>query len=173
MWRHRHKRNNTVWNVCLFYEFKINVLLPFLYFSLHRQKLLRNYYTLGIAQSVQKLATDCTVRGWNPAETRFSAPVQTDPGANSAPTQWVPRHFIGGKAARAWSGLDHRPTPKGEVKERVSNISSPPLGLHGQFRGASYLYLYRCADRLCGLVVRVSGYRYTGLGFDSRRYQIF
>ena len=28
-------------------------------------------------------------------------------------------------------------------------------------------------DRLCGLVVRVSGYRYIGLRFDSRRYQIF
>ena len=28
-------------------------------------------------------------------------------------------------------------------------------------------------DRLCGLVVRVSGYRYRGLGLDSRRYQIF
>jgi len=28
-------------------------------------------------------------------------------------------------------------------------------------------------DRLCGLVVRVSGYRYRDLGFDSRRYQIF
>ena len=28
-------------------------------------------------------------------------------------------------------------------------------------------------DRLCGLVLRVSGYRYRGLGFDSRRYQIF
>ena len=28
-------------------------------------------------------------------------------------------------------------------------------------------------DRLCGLVVRVSGYRYRGLWFDSRRYQIF
>ena len=28
-------------------------------------------------------------------------------------------------------------------------------------------------DRLCGLVVRVSGYRYRSLGFDSRRYQIF
>ena len=34
-------------------------------------------------------------------------------------------------------------------------------------KGVMYL------DRLCGLVVRVSGYRYRGLGFDSRRYQIF
>jgi hypothetical protein len=28
-------------------------------------------------------------------------------------------------------------------------------------------------DRLCGLVVGASGYRYRGLGFDPRRYQIF
>ena len=36
------------------------------------------------------------------------------------------------------------------------------------------LVVYLCpSDRLCGLVVRVSGYRYRGLGFDSRRYQIF
>ena len=28
-------------------------------------------------------------------------------------------------------------------------------------------------DRLCGLVVKVSGHRYRGLGFDSRRYHIF
>jgi len=28
-------------------------------------------------------------------------------------------------------------------------------------------------DRLCGLVVRVSGYIYRGPGFDPRRYQIF
>jgi hypothetical protein len=28
-------------------------------------------------------------------------------------------------------------------------------------------------DRLCGLVVRVSGYRYRGPMFDSRRFQIF
>ena len=34
-------------------------------------------------------------------------------------------------------------------------------------------YIYTEYDRLCGLVVRVSGYRYRGLGFDSRRYQIF
>ena len=36
-----------------------------------------------------------------------------------------------------------------------------------------YYAAYIHADRLCGLVVRVSGYRYRGLGFDSRRYQIF
>ena len=36
----------------------------------------------------------------------------------------------------------------------------------------SYSKLYTL-DRLCGLVVRVSGYRYRGLGFDSRRYQIY
>ena len=36
-----------------------------------------------------------------------------------------------------------------------------------------YLHIYEEHDRLCGLVVRVSGYRHRGLGFDSRRYQIF
>jgi len=35
-----------------------------------------------------------------------------------------------------------------------------------------YIILYYI-DRLCGLVVRVSGYRYRGPGFDPRRYQIF
>ena len=38
-------------------------------------------------------------------------------------------------------------------------------------KNLTYITLNR--DRLCGLVVRVSGYRYRGLGFDSRRYQIF
>jgi len=37
----------------------------------------------------------------------------------------------------------------------------------------NYFHCDRLRDRLCGLVVRVSGYRYRGLGFDSRRYQIF
>ena len=36
-----------------------------------------------------------------------------------------------------------------------------------------YIYIYIYIDLLCGLVIRVSGYRYRGLGFDSRRYQIF
>ena len=33
--------------------------------------------------------------------------------------------------------------------------------------------IYVHIDCLCGLVVRVSGYRYRGPGFDPRRYQIF
>ena len=34
-------------------------------------------------------------------------------------------------------------------------------------------FAWNLDDRLCGLVVRDSGYRYRGVGFDSRRYQIF
>ena len=41
--------------------------------------------------------------------------------------------------------------------------------------GGNIFFITICVikDRLCGLVVRVSGYRYRDLGFDSRRYQIF
>jgi hypothetical protein len=35
------------------------------------------------------------------------------------------------------------------------------------------LVTYYRVDRVCGLVVRVSGYRSRGHGFDSRLYQIF
>ena len=36
-----------------------------------------------------------------------------------------------------------------------------------------YLCSFNCSLLLCGLVARVSGYRYRGPEFDSRRYQIF
>jgi hypothetical protein len=36
-----------------------------------------------------------------------------------------------------------------------------------------YNMVYILQDRLCGLVVRVPGYRSRGPRFDSRRYQIF
>ena len=42
-----------------------------------------------------------------------------------------------------------------------------------QFFPYHYYSTYSFIDRLCGLVIRVSGYRYRGLGFDSQRYQIF
>ena len=35
------------------------------------------------------------------------------------------------------------------------------------------IVIYSYNDRLFGLVVRVSGYKYRGLVFDSQRYQIF
>jgi hypothetical protein len=36
-----------------------------------------------------------------------------------------------------------------------------------------FTYLLKPLNRLCGLVVRVPGYRSRGPWFDSRRYQIF
>jgi len=43
-----------------------------------------------------------------------------------------------------------------------------------QFPRINILYFsITIIDRLCGLVVRVYGYRYRGPGFDPRRYQIF
>jgi hypothetical protein len=48
------------------------------------------------------------------------------------------------------------------------------LALHsGQY---VHVYIQRCVSEdtlLCGLVVRVSGYRSRGPGFNSRRFQIF
>ena len=41
-----------------------------------------------------------------------------------------------------------------------------------EFLFFKFIFCY-ISDRLCGIVVRVSGYRYRGLGLDSRRYQIF
>jgi hypothetical protein len=35
------------------------------------------------------------------------------------------------------------------------------------------MWYYVQVDRLCGLVLRVPGYRFQRCGFDSRRYQIF
>jgi hypothetical protein len=45
----------------------------------------------------------------------------------------------------------------------------------GKMLGHSQKNINNChkGDRLCGLVVRVPGYRSRGPWFDSRRYQIF
>jgi hypothetical protein len=44
---------------------------------------------------------------------------------------------------------------------------------HDDTETALFKTIYDVNDRLCGLVVRVPGYRSRGLKFDSRRYQIF
>ena len=52
--------------------------------------------------------------------------------------------------------------------------SSLPKGVRKKMRDRKLLVCNgKERDRLCGLVVRISGYRYRGHGFDSRRYQIF
>ena len=70
---------------------------------------------------------------------------------------------------------------QGILKRRAKSVPvplCPPQIPHrlAQVHGIRIVYfanLYVSLDRLCGLVVRVSGYRYRGPGFDPRRYQIF
>jgi hypothetical protein len=48
------------------------------------------------------------------------------------------------------------------------------LSIQGHLEPLHYLvHEWVARDRFCGLVVRVYGYRSRGLGFDSRRFQIF
>jgi len=55
-----------------------------------------------------------------------------------------------------------------------SNLENTVLNMSMMFFFLEHNGLgYIGKDRLCGLVVRVSGYRYRGPGFDPRRYQIF
>ena len=72
----------------------------------------------GIPQSVQRLATGWTVRGSNPGGgARFSAPLQTVPGAHPASYTMVTASLPGVK--RSGRGVDNPPPSSAEVKERV------------------------------------------------------
>ena len=60
------------------------------------------------------------------------------------------------------------------LNEPIACVFEAQVGHHGSLKSYGFGTANMCVgDRLCGLVVRVSGYRYRGLGFDSRRYQIF
>jgi hypothetical protein len=68
-------------------------------------------------------------------------------------------------------------TLKHEIKNSI--FDKPVIGPFPEhFQPSSYLEnistrSLRYSDRLCGLVVRVPGYRSRGPRFDFRRYQIF
>jgi hypothetical protein len=55
----------------------------------------------------------------------------------------------------------------------VQNILSSCLSKNQRLKLSKNIILPYVLYRLCGLVVRVSGYRSRGPGFDSQRFQIF
>ena len=62
------------------------------------------------------------------------------------------------------------------VRVWLRNLDNKETLAHYGLLSPIYLYIYiyiYIQYRLCGLVVRVSGYRYRGPGFDPRRYKIF
>ena len=75
-------------------------------------------------------------------------------------------------------GIPHRP-PRSPLNRNISGTAklrnSPKNQTSAPVRSlnAPNFASISSGDRLCGLVVRVSGYRYRGPGFDPRRYQIF
>jgi len=62
---------------------------------------------------------------------RFSAPVQTGPGAHPASYTMGTGSFPGVK--QPGRGVDHPPPSRAEVKERVELYLFPPLGVRGLF----------------------------------------
>ena len=64
-------------------------------------------------------------------EARFSAPVQTSPAPHPASYTMGTGSFPGTK--RPGGGVDHPPTSRTEVKERVELYLYSPLGLRGLF----------------------------------------
>jgi hypothetical protein len=57
------------------------------------------------------------------------------------------------------------------MKEGNEEENSPLFQI--SFVSNEFVLIISSTDRLCGLVVRVPGYRSRGSGLDSRRYQIF
>jgi hypothetical protein len=75
-------------------------------------------------------------------EARFSAPVQTGPGAHPASYTMGTGSFPGVK--RPGRGVDYPPPSRAEVKERVELYLYYPPGPLWPVIGELYLYLYHC-----------------------------
>ena len=76
-----------------------------------------------------------TIRGSNPGVARFSATVQTGPGAYTASCTMVSLFLLGVK--RPGRNVDHLPPSSAEVKERVElyfySTSVPSLPVLGRY----------------------------------------
>ena len=117
-----------------------------------------------VAQSVYRLATCWTVRGSNPGGgARFSAPVQTGPGAHPASCKMGTGSFLGIKSGRGVMLTPHHLLVPWSRKCRA--IPLLPYGLtactEGQclYKGALYLYLYHvniCLSLQTGIYTNMS-----------------
>ena len=83
----------------------------------------------GIAQSVYWLVRAGRSWDWIPVRARFSAPVQTGPGAHPASYTMGTGSFPG--VRRRGRGVDHPLSSSAEVKERVELYLYSPSGLLG------------------------------------------
>jgi len=85
-----------------------------------------------MAHSVQRLVMGCMVQGSNPGGgVRFSAPVQTGPGAHPVPHTMRTGSFPGVK--RPGHGVDDPPHLALRLKKEYSYTSTPTQGLRGLF----------------------------------------
>jgi len=83
------------------------------------------------------------VRGSNPdGDARFSAPVQTDPGAHPASYKCIRGPCSGDKAAVAWHW--HRLPSEAVVKERIELYIYSPSMTARTATGWNPVFLYRC-----------------------------
>ena len=81
-------------------------------------------------------------------EARFSAPVQTVPGAHPASYTTGTGSFPGVK--RPGCGVDHPPSSSAEVDGRVELYICSPSGPSWPVLGRTYIYLY-CSENLTEL----------------------
>ena len=91
-----------------------------------QKQLLLTFMGVGIDQSVQQLATSWTVRRSNPVGARFSAPVQTGPGAHPASCTMGTGSFS--RVKRPGHGVDQPSPSSAEIKERVEVYLYSPSG---------------------------------------------
>jgi len=96
----------------------------------------------GIAQLVCILATDCKSEDWIPVGTRFSAPVQTRPGAHPASYTMGTGLFPGVK--RPGRGIDHPSHPAPRLKKPLL----PPWAFVACSR-VNVTFIYLLFDHMC------------------------
>jgi hypothetical protein len=85
-----------------------------------------------------------------PVGERFTAPIQTGPGAHPA------SHTMGAGSPRPGRDINHPPPFSAAVKERVKVLSTPLLWLHERLQGEIYLFNCWCLSPIVQNVGEIS-----------------